>query len=531
MKPLAAQTPTFWQKNFKITPDIAKTLYDIIVEAGQPQSADTLALFLVQQVIEEQKRGLNVEREQGRIYKTKDHYETGEKIVFPQFDYKTATVLDTRPGFNPQDDAFTVLEVRFDTIPDSRFYFAADLKSPHPLAEDAQSEAEAAEDAISIQAIFQENKHRLALKVDEALNQQADIIRFNQYYFIKDLLVDVQEGLLNIVDAAIDINAAPLNVDDLIEQMDLSGTGKITDRLRFSVNYCLNQDNRFINVGALNQTLWYLKRLMSPELLQPHPRLVEEVPQVNIRALSPESVDILSEIEDPDTPVTYLPQIDPEKDTFEFVLTYPYWRSGALPVMPALLSLLPDDDNPLIHLDLLDGQSGDTVSGWFVQEHNYIMGLGDWFSRYQIPVGAFIALKKTDDPLKLLIDIRPKRQQQEWVRSVTVQGKRLALQMKQQAFSCEYDELMLVDDSHPKQTDDFYQMVQEANIAIKDLVHQIFPELIKLTSQGTVHVKTLYSVINVIKRCPPALLLHTLENSPTFSSIGHGYWTYQNTQN
>ena len=63
-------------------------------------------------------------------------------------------------------------------------------------------------------------------------------------------------------------------------------------------------------------------------------------------------------------------------------------------------------------------------------------------------------------------------------------------------------------------------------MSLSALMRQIFPELAKLNPQGTVHIKTLYSVINVQKRCPPGPILAELASVPSFLAVGDGYWVY-----
>jgi hypothetical protein len=58
------------------------------------------------------------------------------------------------------------------------------------------------------------------------------------------------------------------------------------------------------------------------------------------------------------------------------------------------------------------------------------------------------------------------------------------------------------------------------------IMRQVFPELAKLNPQGAVHAKTLYSAINVVRRCPPGPIFHELSTQACFIPMGHGYWTY-----
>jgi hypothetical protein len=57
------------------------------------------------------------------------------------------------------------------------------------------------------------------------------------------------------------------------------------------------------------------------------------------------------------------------------------------------------------------------------------------------------------------------------------------------------------------------------------LVEQIMPELIKLSPQGTAHVKALYSAVNVVRRLPPGPIFAALARLPGATDTGSGSWS------
>jgi len=65
---------------------------------------------------------------------------------------------------------------------------------------------------------------------------------------------------------------------------------------------------------------------------------------------------------------------------------------------------------------------------------------------------------------------------------------------------------------------------------LSTLLRRVCLELIKINPQGNVHAKTLYSAINVIRRCPPAPIFDELVNQASFVPMGHGYWIYDTTR-
>jgi hypothetical protein len=56
------------------------------------------------------------------------------------------------------------------------------------------------------------------------------------------------------------------------------------------------------------------------------------------------------------------------------------------------------------------------------------------------------------------------------------------------------------------------------------LIEQLLPELAKLSPQGNVHARTLYSAINLILRIPPGPLFAALIGQSKFRALGDGYW-------
>jgi hypothetical protein len=62
---------------------------------------------------------------------------------------------------------------------------------------------------------------------------------------------------------------------------------------------------------------------------------------------------------------------------------------------------------------------------------------------------------------------------------------------------------------------------------IDSLLRELFPELAELNPQQTVHAKTLYSAINMLRRVPPGPLFAELVSNPAFVSVGDHYWQYE----
>ena len=526
MSQRAVQTTDFWQTQFQITNEAIEALYNTILETSEPMPIDAIGFFFVKYQLEEEERKLRSEIEQGKLYFPHQSYVVNDKIVFPHLDYAVGAVVNTRPGYNLKDEDFTVLEVVFEKHAGLSAEFAAELKSPHPLL-GVNDDRSASEEADSIQKIYGQFQHLIRPKVEAVLGLNENFVEFNHAWFLVDLLVEVQEGLLNIVDAAIDINSGPLNVDTLIEQIELQGSNKITEALRFSVNYCLRNDDRFENVGAENNILWYLNRLKPIQVTQPPPRLYKVQRHFDIKLLNDEQRALLAEMDDEATPSEYAKPIDPEATSAVLILNYPHRRFGSLPVTPSVGHLLPQADGRLLALQFIDGRTGDSMLGWYVSQYDYIWGLEDWYVKYKLPVGAVIYLTKTDDRMKLIIDFIPQRLTQEYVRVAVVKNNQLAFEMKKRRLACKYDEFMIIGEESSESIDLLWERGEREKLTVYELLVQILPELMRLTSQGAVHIKTIYSAVNVLKRCSPGSLMQELITHSDFISVGHSYWSYK----
>ncbi len=522
------QTAAFWRNDFQITNDAADALYNCFVETGKPCSLNELGLFFVQKALEDEEKSLRTELAQGKIYQPNDNYAVGDTLIFTQFNYAVGTVTATRAGFHPTHGDFTVLAVEFAEHNGVATSFAADFSTPHTLT-DAGSKIGINEDGSSLAAqLFDRYRAVIIPKIKKTLDANDNFIRFNHDWFLTDMLVDIQEGLLNIVDAAIDINAGPLDVTALIEQLELHNDNATPAATQFSVNVMLDKDERFLNVGLPGQPMWYLHRLKPPEISQPpHNLMVSEELVFDPDTLAPDMRALLNQIDDEATPAEFARPVDPDAAEVTFVLNYPHRRSGTLPVIPAVEALLPDTfDDRVLALQFVDGQTGVEMVGWYVRRHRYIFGFGDWFVEHQLPVGAFIVLKRTDNPLRFIIDYIPQRTMREWVRVAMVKNNQLVFEMRNRQLACRYDELMVIGEEGSAAIDTLWEKTTQNNTPISVLVDRIVPGLLKLTSQGTVHTNTLYSAINVARRCPPGPLLQELSNHPRCEWMWHGYWTF-----
>ncbi len=517
------QTAKYWQKQFVLNDQDIEAIYNQILEENRPVHFNDIVLDLVKRHCDEEEREARSELQDGKLYQPKDIYEVDERLIFPALNMAAGKVVSTRQGQHPEYGAFTVVAVDFG---DSTREFATNFKHEHPLNMSDQSLANL-QGLMSPEELCQTYKDSIYPKIKDGLDNSDDFVAFHDRYFLHDMLPEFHEGLFNIADAAIDINNGPLSVDALIEQMGLVEQGQeITDILRFSVSYRLANDDRFDDVGPTGQILWYLERIAPPEAHHPPRRLQASDQPYDPDLFDDDLLDLLSEIDDEVTNSGDLKSINSDADSVTIVLNYPHRRVGTLPLSPKTQPIFPFSRYNPVLFEFIDGRTGDTFPGWVVAEHEYVFGLDKWYQKNKLPVGAYITIKRTENPMRVIVDFQATRTQRDWVRMANVSGNKLTFQMNPAPLGCQYDELMIIAEADTSKIDTFWVRAEEKDLSVYDVLCNIFPELSKLNPQSTVHAKTLYSAANVIRRVGPGVVFQELVTHPCFIPMNHGYWTY-----
>jgi len=207
------------------------------------------------------------------------------------------------------------------------------------------------------------------------------------------------------------------------------------------------------------------------------------------------------------------------------VLTYPHWKSGTLPLASRLAHVFPLGRTHRIRFTLVDGETGTEMPAWVVREGRYVYGLEEWYRTYDIPVGAYLELARGEKPGTVNIRRRGRRSRREWIRvALPIEG-RLTFEMRKKLIACEYDELMIVvTEEDPEAVDVVWTRTHEQGLSLGQLIAEIFPELAKLSPQGTVHASTLYSMVNIAMRTHPGPMLAALVANSAYSPVGDNYW-------
>ncbi len=81
---------------------------------------------------------------------------------------------------------------------------------------------------------------------------------------------------------------------------------------------------------------------------------------------------------------------------------------------------------------------------------------------------------------------------------------------------------MFVAEADPAATDEFRRRMYDRAPSIFDLVDETAPQLMGLSTRGVVHVKTIYSAINLVHRTPPGPVFAAVLANPRFQEVGDG---------
>jgi hypothetical protein len=509
-----------WARNFKVEADDIEYLVNLLLEKETPLSSDSLATALIENRLNREDEALQERFKDTSPYNPSFSYTIGQKLVFPHLNFATATVEGVRAGMNEDYGEFSVLAVKFDGEKTKR-EFAAELTTPHTLS-DEQSNGNplVIGEAITIEDILDASGDAIVAAVEAHLEQNDDLVRVAKKWFPRDLILEVDEGLLNLAEAVLDINGGgPLTTAEILKEM--GGLGDSPQSLQvFSMNYRLLNDKRFDEVGPAGEVLWYLAR-MEPADVQETPAMLRYAPVPYDRGmLTDEMIALETEIGDELSPIETLVN-DEGKATI--ALIYPHRRLGTLPLNARLRQFFPTAlQSSRIWFTLVDAEDGEAFTGWVVPEGRYVFGLNELYRKHQLPIGAYVTISEYDEPGKVLVKINTYRPRTEWVRLVSITDDALQIENTKRSIGADYDDLMILGMDDLESVDQFAQKNQNKPLAA--ILRQVLPALGRLTPQGTAHAKTIYSLVNVIRRCPPGQILATLEANPDFANVGGHYW-------
>ena len=522
------QTASFWRDKFSVSGEDLDFIHELILDAESPMTTGLLALRMIQEYQRRETARMESELKKGAVYQPKDPYEVGQTLIFPAMDFLVGEVLESRSGQNPEHGAFDVIRVGFADIDEIR-EFAASLQTGHRLnATNGQTtgDEETLLSAEEIHSLYQDEIEESLLFALEDGERNEDFVHIDDYWLLADMLAEVHVGHLNIAEALLEMQSRPMSPEELLPELDLQAEDVSQPMQIISVNHALGSDERFDQVGGAGVPLWYLARLEPPEALTVPPLLRPKLGRYNRAILSVELLQTEWELDDEWGESSASTPISSVVPSISFTLIFPHWLYGTLPLSSRTRALFPHSAQERSMVTIVDGRWGNRYTGWVVHNGRYVCGLKEWMVAHNLPVSAQITLERTDNPDEVIIDYRPRRMRREWSRiaKVNASTRRFGLEMNKVQISCEYDEHLIVSSVDLEGLEAFNAGFDDNDAALERIVEMIVPEITKLNPQGTAHVKTIYSAVNMFWRCPPGPIFYTLISNPRFQDAGDGFF-------
>lgn len=512
-------TEKYWGTQFTLTEADIEQIYNLFLEKETPLTLDEITRYVMSSRVVEEKNEIE-RRLSGRIlYQPAKSYQIGEELVFPALKFAYGKVVAIREGSNPQDGTFKVITVE---INQKTREFAAELGNDHLLNQvNGQGWNPAAEiDLDQLTAQFGEN---VKGKIFAHLQKQEEFIRLAGYWFARSLLPTIDTGHLHLAHAVLEMfDGGPLPTEEILPHLDLD-LGRSSQVGIFALNQALLEDDRFDEVAPKGQVAWFLRK-MEPEDVQKTPeRLRYRSIPYDRALLSPQLLLLERELDDEWSQLDSYPSQQP----VVFTLTYPHRACGTLPLSSRVKAILPLGETPRQRLQFIDQGSGQKIVGWVVKEGRYIFGFREWFQEHSLPIGGYITLQPGEEPGTILLDFDRRRPQREYVRLASVDdNNRIKFEHNKRNISCGFDDLLIVGTDFGAAIDALFRRIESRQQSVADLLAELFPELASLNPQNTVHAKTLYSAINMLRRVPPGPLFSELVRHPAFVPVGDHYWQF-----
>lgn len=503
-------------RNFQVMPGDLDYLANMLVEHEVPRTLVELTQALIAYRHAQLEALARSAQAEYRLYRPAETYQVGERVLFPHLGRQSGIVTAVRPGANPEYPPFQVIQVRFETGETREF--AASLTLEHPL------NAVMYDDNLSSspEEIYATYGELIKAQLQQALATNRQFVAVADQWFLRELLLEIDPVQLNIVEAILDMaNGTALPTEAFLAELELPQ--EVSRELQiFSLEYALERDDRFDEVGPTGKALWVLRRMEPAAVLEVPPALRYVPTPYNRAALDPTVLALEKQLDDEWSEIPFEGKLE---QPLTLVLTAPHWLSGTLPLTPRLARLFPTarlTDHILFTFH--DALSGEDFKGWVVRSGRYVSGLAEFYARYQFGIGAYLDLAQGPAEGVITIKGRPIRGRRgDWLRAVQVEGDRLIFRETRAPVTCETDPLMAIYVSDPAAL----RRAAEANkrTPLEALVDDIFVQLAALSPQRMTHAATLYSAVNLVRRVAPGPLLAVLTAKPhRYTMLGDNYW-------
>lgn len=502
----------YWS-DLQITQQDVEFLHNHLFELETPLTARELVAVFVNERIRAERLATQQRRQAGgKTYLPKENYQAGDDLIFPALNWKHGKVTSVRAGTNPEIGTFDVLTVNLDNGVER--FFAANLPN-HALNEQADTHEEEGFDA---EAILQANGAALEKKIEDAFRSGDEIVRIAGRWFPRALLVDVNVGHLNLAEAVLDMaGGEPLPTSGLLKDVALP-EGVNAKLAEFSLNYALQEDPRFDEVGPAGEVLWCLRRL-EPEEVREIPLHLRYSPiEYDHAALTTQMLNLAAQLDDELSEPETAQNIEVKEVTVSLI--YPHLRAGTLPLSTRVRPLFPTAyESPRVRFTLVDGRTKQRMPGWVVREHGYVFGLREWYKANELMPGSLVRIRRGERPGEVIIEAKTYRSTKDWVRTVIVGADGgMVFALLKQPISAEFNDRMAFAVPSMEAVDQLWLLDRKR--PFEKLVADMIREMSKLTPQGHVHAQELYSAVNISRRVPPEPLLALLASRDEFTHVG-----------
>ncbi len=522
------QTAAFWRDQFEVTEDDVEFLYQLLLEGQKSMTLADLSKSLIHEYLRRENTRIEQELAKGSVYMPRERYKTGQKLVFPAMEFAVGDVVDVRKGQNPEHGDFDVISVQFAPREKVR-EFAAGLQTPHRLNQQNSRDLLQDDGLLSdadIYNLYRTDIEESVLFALEEGERAASFVEVEGNWLLADMLAEVHVGHLNIAEALVEMHGKPMSASQLLTEMDLDKNVSVSMRM-VSLNHALGNDERFERINAGSEAMWFLRRLTPPEVQTVPPLLRFRPVTYNRALLSVELLQLEWELDDEWGESSLSSEVPSIVPSTSLTLTYPHRRYGTLPLSGRTRTFFPQASKGVSMITLIDGRWGTRYIGWAVHEARYVCGLSKWMDDHQVPVGAMITLERSTTAGEIIVDFRTRRPKREWARIATANlaENRLSFEMNKVQVSCEYDEYLIVAEENRADLDALAAQMDRTQVDIAQIVAQVVPELTKLNPQGTAHAKSVYSAVNMVRRCAPGPVFYALISNRRFRDLGNGQFS------
>lgn len=515
-------TSSYWTDNFRVGKADIEHLFNIFLEEETPLTNREVALRLIQFRIAQEDEKTRKLVERGLIFQPRETYTVGQEVIFPAMDYALGKIIGERPGQNPDYGEFNVIQVEFEG--NRSLEFAAGFQVPHKLNIDPGGTFTPGGEAPDPAALFAQYGETIIDGIEAKLVDEDDAVYFGGRWFLRSLLANTNVGQMHLAEALLDMsNGGPLTSTELVKDLDMPKNVPQAVK-EFSLEVAMSEDDRFDEVGPRGRVWWYLKRLEPADILKtPDYLLFEPFPYPSDQTQG-ELAQIEREIDDE---YSNLPVPTQEVNEARLTLIYPHRRSGTLPLTSRVQGMFPTaSEARRIRITLVDSQDNDKeYPAWVSRDARCVVGLSDYYRKYQLPIGAYVTIRRTDDPARLVIDFEHHKPHTEYIRLAIPKDNKLTFANFKRSIGAGYDELMILGAEDLKGVDTLWERAHNnKRLSIVDIMRELVPELARLNPQNAVHAKTLYSAVNILRRCPPGPIFSFLVNRPEFENSAGPYW-------